>query len=91
MRAYMDKKEALFTMGIERQRTGIARFISSHPGTPKQEDSVMFSGAFTIKISLQVKPSGTLLQYSKHKNPDEKSTTVRNLSLLCFGIEKDFS
>ena len=68
MRAYTDTKDAVFTMEIERQRAGIVGFISSHPGTVTQDDSIVFCSVFTIKTSFQVMPSGNLLQYSKHKN-----------------------
>lgn len=61
-------KEAVFTVEIERQRPGIVGFISSHPGTLPQDNSTIFCSVFTIKASFQVMPSGTLLQYPKHKN-----------------------
>lgn len=54
IRAYMDTKKALFTMEIERQRAGIVEFISSHPGTLLQDDSIIFCSAFTIKRVFQV-------------------------------------
>lgn len=49
MRAYADTKEAVFTMEIERQRAGILGFISSHPGTLLQDNSIIFSCVSTIK------------------------------------------
>lgn len=49
MRAYADTKEAVFTMEIERQRARILGFISSHPGTLLQDNSIIFSCVSTIK------------------------------------------
>lgn len=49
MSAYADTKEAVFTMEIERQRAGILGFISSHPGTLLQDNSIIFSCVSTIK------------------------------------------